>query len=65
MSPEPQPFVGVGLHLGQGRQSTALCVVELQDRMATATPPDVNNRYGAFRVGTQDRPGGAATKVQT
>jgi hypothetical protein len=36
---EPQPFVGVGLHLGQGREPTGLCVVEVQDRVGTETTP--------------------------
>ena len=36
---EPQPFVGVGPHLGQGREPTGLCVVEVQDCVGTETTP--------------------------
>lgn len=29
---DPQPFVGVGLHLGQDREPTGFCVAQIQDR---------------------------------
>ena len=59
---EPQPFVGVGLHLGQGREPTGLCVVEVQDRVGTETAP-AGHPTGKPRIVRWRAPGRSVTAL--